>query len=205
MTDEKSNSLMADLNTDLNEPASPDDVNEVNSRKAGCTEPEQKTDQSAKIDLPDPDLTRLFKNRARDGDIIKKCKIMLVAGVPPGKVALLLRLPLERVIELYNSSYNPRCRRFANPNNGRLIITMWHEGAMLADICQALGLPLFTVVMSLRQNGVAESAIQQRLPPEGDPLLIEYQRVCKRKSSSRYKAIQINPLQRVNVAQATTA
>ncbi|MGI1322934.1 hypothetical protein ACIAET_13315, partial [Klebsiella quasipneumoniae subsp. similipneumoniae] len=67
MTDEKSNSLMADLNTDLNEPASPDDVNEVNSRKAGCTEPEQKTDQSAKIDLPDPDLTRLFKNRARDG------------------------------------------------------------------------------------------------------------------------------------------
>ena len=61
MTDEKSNSLMADLNTDLNEPASPDDVNEVNSRKAGCTEPEQKTDQSAKIDLPDPDLTRLFK------------------------------------------------------------------------------------------------------------------------------------------------
>ena len=138
MTDEKSNSLMADLNTDLNEPASPDDVNEVNSRKAGCTEPEQKTDQSAKIDLPDPDVTRLFKNRARDGDIIKKCKIMLVAGVPPGKVALLLRLPLERVIELYNSSYNPRCRRFANPNNGRLIITMWHEGAMLADICQAL-------------------------------------------------------------------
>lgn len=38
MTDEKSNSLTADLN----EPASPGDVNEVNPLKAGCTEPEQK-------------------------------------------------------------------------------------------------------------------------------------------------------------------
>lgn len=50
---EKCKALTANQNTDLPEPASPDDVNEVNSRKAGCTEPEQKTDQSAKIDLPD--------------------------------------------------------------------------------------------------------------------------------------------------------
>lgn len=200
MTDEKSNSLMADLNTDLSEPASPDDVNEVNSRKAGCTEPEQKTDQSAKIDLPDPDLTRLFKNRARDGDIIKKCKIMLVAGVPPGKVALLLRLPLERVIELYNSSYNPRCRRFANPNNGRLIITMWHEGAMLADICQALGLPLFTVVMSLRGDGVTNAAMAPRMPEYDDPLYVEYRQVVARKATSKSRPIQINPVRRVSPA-----
>ena len=45
MTDEKSNSLMADLNTDLNEPASPDDVNEVNSRKAGCIRKANKPQQ----------------------------------------------------------------------------------------------------------------------------------------------------------------
>lgn len=83
---------------------------------------------------------------------------------------------------------------------------MFQQGESLADICAALGgLHLYTVVMSLRQNGLAESAIEQRLPPEGDPLLIEYQRVCKRKSTSRYKAIQINPVQRVIVAQATTA
>lgn len=201
---EKCKALTANQNTDLPEPASPDDVNEVNSRKAGCTEPEQKTDQSAKIDLPDPDLTRLFKNRARDGDIIKKCKIMLVAGVPPGKVALLLRLPLERVIELYNSSYNPRCRRFANPNNGRLIITMWHEGAMLADICQALGLPLFTVVMSLRGDGFTNAAMAPRMPEYDDPLYVEYRQVVARKAASKSRPIQINPVRRVRKSQQTT-
>ncbi|EOY8033428.1 hypothetical protein ACQEL9_005226 [Raoultella planticola] len=201
---EKCKALTANQNTDLPEPASPDDVNEVNSRKAGCTEPEQKTDQSAKIDLPDPDLTRLFKNRARDGDIIKKCKIMLVAGVPPGKVALLLRLPLGRVIELYNSSYNPRCRRFANPNNGRLIITMWHEGAMLADICQALGLPLFTVVMSLRGDGVTNAAMAPRMPEYDDPLYVEYRQVVARKAASKSRPIQINPVRRVRKSQQTT-
>ncbi|HBQ8159795.1 hypothetical protein OW756_06550 [Klebsiella pneumoniae] len=156
-----------------------------------------------------PDLTRLFKNRARDSDVIKKCKTMLIAGYSPQKTALLLRLPIEKVIDLYNNSYNPKCRRFANRNSyqdSKLALTMFQQGESLADICAALGgLHLYTVVMSLRQNGLAESAIEQRLPPEGDPLLIEYQRVCKRKSTSRYKAIQINPVQRVNVAQATTA
>ncbi|HDT0788400.1 TPA: hypothetical protein QIC19_005028 [Klebsiella aerogenes] len=155
-----------------------------------------------------PDLTRLFKNRARDTDVIKKCKTMLIAGYSPARVALLLRLPLEKVQELYDNSYNPRCRRFANRNSfqdAKLALTMFHQGESLADICDVLGgLHLYSVVMSLRQNGVAESAIEQRLPPEGDPLLIEYQRVCKRKSTSRYRAIQIHPVQRVNVAQATT-
>ncbi len=156
-----------------------------------------------------PDLTRLYKNRARDSDIIKKCKRLLIAGMPPGKVALVCRLPLEKVLELYDNSYNPRCRRFANRNSfqdAKLALTMFQQGEPLVDICAALGgLHLYTVVMSLRQNGVAESAIEQRLPPPGDPLLIEYQRVCKRKSTSRYKAIQINPVQRVNTGLATTA
>ncbi|MCL7659031.1 hypothetical protein M8360_26570 [Klebsiella pneumoniae] len=172
---------------------------------------DSQTTNSHQADLEEqlPDLTRLFKNRARDSDVIKKCKYMLIAGYSPARVALLLRLPLEKVLDLYNNSYNPRCRRFANRNSyqdSKLALTMFQQGESLVDICDALGgLHLYTVVLSLRQNGVAESAIEQRLPPEGDPLLIEYQRVCKRKAGSRYKAIQINPLQRVNVAQATTA
>ena len=171
---------------------------------------DSQTTNSLKADPEElPNLTRLFKNRARDSDVIKKCKRLLIAGMPPGKVALVCRLPLEKVQERYDNSYNPRCRRFANRNSfqdAKLALTMFHQGESLADICDALGgLHLYTVVMSLRQNGVAESAIEQRLPPEGDPLLIEYQRVCKRKAGSRYKAIQINPVQRVIVAQATTA
>ncbi len=69
--DDKSNSLTADQN-ELPEPASPGDVSGANPRQAGCTEQEEKAESL-------PDLIRLFKNRARDGDIIKKCKIMLVA------------------------------------------------------------------------------------------------------------------------------
>ncbi|WP_417640569.1 hypothetical protein [Klebsiella sp. FR21TRMT6331] len=170
-------------------------------------DPEQKTDLPEDLpDLPEPlpDLTRLYKRRCRDENVIKKCKIMLVAGVPPGKVALLLRLPLERVIELYNSSYNPRCRRFANPNNGRLVMTMWNEGATLAEICTALTLPLFTVVTSLRQNGITDAAMAPRMPPYDDPLCVEYRQVVARKAASKFKPIQINPMRRSRRADAGT-
>lgn len=50
-----------------------------------------------------PDLTRLYKRRCRDGDIMQKCKHLLIAGMPPGKVALMLRLPLEKVQSLYDN------------------------------------------------------------------------------------------------------
>ncbi|HBQ3788193.1 TPA: hypothetical protein L7Z83_001632 [Klebsiella pneumoniae] len=168
-----------------------DDRNGVNA------EPEQKPEQPAKTDLPD--LTRLFKNRCRDVDVLRKCKHMLIAGVPPGKVALLLRLPLERVQELFNSSFNPRCRRFAKTNsytNARLALTAFNEAATLADICTALGLSLYWVVMSLRQNGVAESSINARMPPYDDPLSVEYRQVVARKATSKFKPIHINQVRR---------
>lgn len=158
--------------------------------------------------LPDselPDLTLLFKCRSRDVDVLRKCKHMLIAGMPPGKVALICRLPLDRVIELYNSSYNPRCRLFAKTNsytNARLALTSFNEGATLADICTALGLSLYWVVMSLRQNGVAESSINARMPPANDPLYIEFIMVSKRKAASRFKPIQINPVRRISKNQA---
>jgi hypothetical protein len=50
--------------------------------------------------------------------------------IPPASVALLLRLPLEKVLDLYNNSYNPRCRRFANRNSyqdSKLALTMFQQ------------------------------------------------------------------------------
>ncbi len=141
-----------------------------------------------------PDLTRLFKNRARDESVIEKCKHLLIAGVPPGKVALLLRLPLDKVQGLYESSYNPRCRRFAKTNayqNARLALQSFQEGEFLADISTALGMPIYTLVQSLRQNGVAESAINDRFPPAGDPLMVEYLRVCERKSRRKFTPVKM--------------
>lgn len=180
--DEKRNSLMADLN-----------------------EPEQKTDrlpdQPAKIDLPDlpepelPDLTHLYKLRCRDESVIKKAKSLLVHGMTVSKVALLLRLPLERVQQLHSEGWNNKCRRVTRINayqNAKLALTSFNEGATLAQICQALGLPLYTVVMSLCQNGVAESAIQARLPPADDPLTLAYNIVAERKSTSRFKPIRLH-------------
>lgn len=157
---------------------------------------DQNTDQK-------PDLTLLYKRRCRSDDIIQKAKHLLIAGYSPGRVACLLRLPLERVQELYENSYNPRCRRFAKQNehtNARLALTSFNEGATLADIAAGLGLSLYWVVMSLRQNGVAESAINARMPPADDPLYVEYRKVCERKASSRFKPIQINPVRRVSPA-----
>ncbi|MCT8172392.1 hypothetical protein ACRAOD_22940 [Raoultella ornithinolytica] len=171
-------------------------------------DPEQKPEQPAKIDLPDPelpDLTRLYKRRCRDGDIMQKCKHLLIAGMLPGKVALMLRLPLEKVQNLYDNSYNPRCRRFAKANsyqNSRLAFTSFNEGADLSAICTALGLSLYWVVMSLRQNGVTDAAMAPRFPPYDHSLYVEYRRVCERKAASRFKAIQINPVRRINKNQA---
>ncbi|WIO42468.1 hypothetical protein P2G42_21815 [Klebsiella electrica] len=160
------------------------------------------------ITEPLPDLTRLFKNRARDGSIIKKCKILLIAGVPPQRVSLLLRLPLEKVQELYDNSYNPRCRRFARQNphtNEKLALTSFNEGEKLADIAAGLALPLFTLVIILRQNGVPESAINARMPPADDPLYVEYRKVVARKSACKQKTIQISPPRRVRKAAGTAA
>ncbi|HGF5800969.1 TPA: hypothetical protein ACF27Y_004634 [Klebsiella pneumoniae] len=178
---------------------------------ANQNDPEQKTDLPEDLpdlpELPDPlpgpelpDLTRLYKRRCRDGDVMQKCKHMLIAGYSPGRVALLLRLPLEKVKELHQASYNPVCRRFANPNNERLIPTMWSEGAMLVDVCQTLGLPLFTVVMSLRQNGVTNASMAPRMPEYDDPLYVEYRQVVARKATSKSRPIQISPVRRVSPA-----
>lgn len=176
-------------------------------RNGVSAEPEKIDPEEQLPDLPGPelpDLTRLYKRRCRDGNVMQRCKHMLIAGYSPGRVALLLRLPLEKVKELHQASYNPRCRRFANPNNGKLIITMWHEGAMLADICQALGLPLFTVVMSLRGDGVTNAAMAPRMPEYDDPLYVEYRQVVARKAASKSRPIQINPVRRVRKSQQTT-
>ena len=81
---------------------------------------------------------------------------------------------------------------------------MWHEGATLVEVCQTLGLPLFTVVMSLRQNGVTNAAMAPRMPEYNDPLYVEYRQVVARKAASKSRPIQINPVRRVRKSQQIT-
>ncbi|HDQ5284797.1 TPA: hypothetical protein QA377_003254 [Raoultella ornithinolytica] len=157
--------------------------------------------------LPDlPALARFYKKRSRDSDIIRKCKHMLIAGMPPGKVALLLRLPLEKVKSLHQASYNPRCRRLAKTNpytNAKLALTSFQEGTTLADICTALSLPLFTVVQMLRAYDITDAAMAPKMPPYDDPLCIEYRRVCERKAVSKHTPIEIRVKPRKKKSPAT--
>lgn len=141
-----------------------------------------------------PDLTKFHKRRARDEDLIKTAKALLIRGAKPGLVALMLRLPVEKVKELFENGWNPVCRRVANSNTytaQRLVLQQFYEGESLSDICKALGLPLFSVITALRKNGVAESAINARLPPAGDPLMVEYLRVVARKSASKFNPVKM--------------
>jgi hypothetical protein len=51
-------------------------------------------------------------------------------GIFLRKRGIALRLPLEKVLDLYNNSYNPRCRRFANRNSyqdSKLALTMFQQ------------------------------------------------------------------------------
>lgn len=177
-------------------------IDKCTALTATQNEPEDKPE-------PSPALARFYKNRSRNSDIMQKCKHMLIAGYSPGRTALLLRLPLEKVKALYDSSYNSRCRRFAKTNaytNSRLALTSFNEGADLSDICHALGgLSLYWVVTSLRQNGVTDAAMAPRFPPYDDPLYVEYRRVCERKAASRFKPIQISPVRRPSKHAGQTA
>ena len=76
---------------------------------------------------------------------------------------------------------------------------------MLADICQALGLPLFTVAMSLRGDGVTNAAMAPRMPEYDDPLYVEYRQVVARKAASKSRPIQINPVRRIRKSAGKTA
>jgi hypothetical protein len=76
-----------------------------------CTQAtgDSQTTNSRQADLEEqlPDLTRLFKNRARDSDVIKKCKCLLIAGMPPARWLWSVGSRWKKVQELYDNSYNP--------------------------------------------------------------------------------------------------
>lgn len=169
--DDKSNSLTAEL-TELPEP------------------------------LPDlPDLTRTRKRRARTESIIDTAKKMLVAGIGPNEIACRLRLDPAVVLDLYNNSWNPICRKIA-PNNGwtcqKLAVRCFGTGAPLAEICRITDRPLFSVIKMLTAEGVSLSALRRYMPPEADPLMVEYRKTLARHDSSpNRRAIQINPTRRV--------
>ncbi|MBS6568773.1 hypothetical protein [Klebsiella grimontii] len=176
-------------------------------------DPEKKTDLLEDLpDLPEPlpDLTRLYKRRCRDESVIKKAKSLLVHGMTVNKVALLLRLPLDKVQQLHSEGWNNRCRR-VTPHNAwtcqKLAIQCFRSGAMLTEICSLTDMPIFTIISMLEREGIASADLLPRMPSEADPLMVEYRRTVSRHKSlpCRRKPIQINPVRRTSKHAGQTA
>ncbi|HBR4580724.1 hypothetical protein [Citrobacter freundii] len=191
-----------------------DDRNGVSAEPEKIDPEEQLPDQPEQ-ELPDPelpaqdlpDLTRLYKRRCRDESVIKKAKSLLVHGMTVSKVALLLRLPLEKVQQLHSEGWNSRCRR-VTPHNAwtcqKLAIQCFGTGCPLVQICRITDRPLFSVIKMLTAEGVSMGALRQYMPPETDPLMVEYRKTLSRhEASPKRRPIKINPVRRSRTASAT--
>ncbi|MGV8924873.1 MAG: hypothetical protein ACOH2G_04240 [Ewingella sp.] len=167
-------------------------------------EPEQKLPEP---ELPAlPDLTRFYKNRSRSEPLISKAKKLLVAGMKPCEVACRLRLDPAVVLDLYQS-WNSHFRKVAPANAWtcqKLAIQCFGTGAPLAEICRLTDRPLFSVIKMLTAEGVSMGALRQYMPPETDPLMIEYRKTLARhEASPKRRPIKINPVRRSRTASAT--
>lgn len=134
-----------------------------------------------------PDLSRFYKSRSRDTSLIETAKKMLVHGYTPGKTALLLRLPYDMVKNLYDNSWNPRCRRVTHTSQyatKRMARMYYESGAMLAKICSDLQMPLFTVLTLLKREGITEKQMASRMPDHNDPLYVAYCETVARKQKN---------------------
>ncbi|WP_202304689.1 hypothetical protein [Dryocola clanedunensis] len=143
----------------------------------------------------DPKISRLLKNRSRDHNLLRLAKNLLIRGMPPGKVSLLLRLDYQKVLDLYENSYNPRCRRLARPNQfqqQRSAARLFEDGSSLIEICTILDLPLFSVVSYLQKSEIPQAEILARMPNDGHPLMADFKKTAKRHAQRKQKSPQLH-------------
>lgn len=170
----------------------------INDDRNGVSAAPEKTDL--------PDLTRSRKLRAKTESLIATAKKLLVSGVGPNEVACRLRLDPAVVLDLYNNSWNPTCRK-ATPANEwtcrKLAVQCFGTGAPLDEICRITDRPLFSVIKMLTAEGVSMRALRQYMPAENDPLMVEYRKTLARHAASpTRRPIQIYPTRRTAGATA---
>lgn len=144
---------------------------------------------SLKAEQKIQNLERLFKKRRRDESILKTAKTLLVHGHSPGKVALLLRLDPDFVVELAKT-WNPQFRRVAYTSQWTMKHTVreyFDSGAMLETICTDLQLPLFSVVQFLERDGITPQQMQARWPEHDNQLVIEFRKTVQRHTHRKQK------------------
>ena len=143
----------------------------------------------------DPKISRLLKNRSRDHTLLRLAKTLLIRGMPPGKVSLLLRMDYQKILDLYENSYNPRCRRLARPNQfqqQRSAARLFEDGSSLIEICSILDLPLFSVVSYLQKSEIPQAEILARMPNDGHPLMADFKKTAKRHANRKQPPINLH-------------
>ncbi|EOC0553612.1 hypothetical protein ACI01C_002788 [Cronobacter sakazakii] len=73
-----------------------------------------------------------------------------------------------------------------------ITVEMFRRGDDLRKIAQFLDLPLFTLVAYLLKRGIKQNEIASRMPPNDDPLVIEYNATLKRKARTKRKALSLH-------------
>lgn len=125
---------------------------------------------------------------------LRYAKYLLVIGLGVNEVALRTRLPLKAVQDLA-VSYNPRFRKISNRRQidmENITLEMFRRGDDFRTIARFLDLPLFTLVAYLLKRGIKQNEIASRMPPDDDPLVIEYNATLKRKSRTRRNALSLH-------------
>ncbi|WP_370956492.1 hypothetical protein [Enterobacter hormaechei] len=125
---------------------------------------------------------------------LRYAKYLLVIGLGVNEVALRTRLPLKAVQDLA-VSYNPRFRKISNRRQidlENITLEMFRRGDDFRTIARFLDLPLFTLVAYLLKRGIKQNEIASRMPPNDDPLVIEYKATLKRKARTKRKALSLH-------------
>ena len=107
---------------------------------------------------------------------VRAAKTLLVNGFSPEFVAEYTGVKLEKVIDLYENSWNPRCRK---PNKApgafkevplqrkKEMLMMFNSGDTLQEIAKYYSVSIFCVWITLLKLGVEQYRLNCRLPEEG--------------------------------------
>lgn len=128
---------------------------------------------------------------------VRAAKTLLVNGFKPDFVAEYTGVKLEKVIDLYENSWNPRCRK---PNKKPLkevpawrkkeMLMMFNRGDTLQAIAKSFSVSVFCVWITLRKLGVEQYRLDARLPEKGTRARQNFEYMYRHASQSHLMPLQ---------------
>lgn len=142
-------------------------------------------------------LTELMAVLPVDDYPVRAAKTLLVNGFKPDFVAEYTGVKLEKVIDLYENSWNPRCRK---PNKKPLkevpawrkkeMLMMFNRGDTLQAIAKSFAVSVFCVWITLRKLGVEQARLDCRLPEPGTRARQNFEYMYQHASRSHLMPLQ---------------